>query len=239
MKLLITFILIMNNEIITDLFFDLDHTLWDFEKNSALTFKKIFNELKIEVPLSVFLEKYNPVNHAYWKLYREDKITQIELRLKRLEKTFEAIEYEIAGGSINQISDKYIEYLPTFPHLFPETIIVLNGLQKKYNMHIITNGFEEVQHPKIERSGLMPFFKHIITADEVGVKKPNPIIFEHALKKTNTLPQNTLMIGDSLEADILGAINLGMQAIHFNSHHEPFHEHCLIINKLEELKTLL
>ena len=229
----------VKNEIITDLFFDLDHTLWDFEKNSALTFKKIFNELKIEVPLSVFLEKYNPINHAYWKLYREDKITQIELRLKRLEKTFEAIDYEIAGGSINEISHKYIEYLSTFPHLFPEAIIVLSGLQKKYNMHIITNGFEEVQHPKIERSGLMPFFKHIITADEVGVKKPNPIIFEHALKTTNTLPQNALMIGDSLEADILGAIHLGMQAIHFNSHHEPFHEHCLIINKLEELKTLL
>ena len=229
----------VKNEIITDLFFDLDHTLWDFEKNSALTFKKIFNELKIEVPLSVFLEKYNPINHAYWKLYREDKITQIELRLKRLEKTFEAIDYEIAGGSINEISHKYIEYLSTFPHLFPEAIIVLSGLQKKYNMHIITNGFEEAQHPKIERSGLKPFFKHVITADKVGVKKPNPIIFEHALKTTNTLPQNALMIGDSLEADILGAIHLGMQAIHFNSHHEPFHEHCLIINKLEELKALL
>ena len=125
----------VKNEIITDLFFDLDHTLWDFEKNSALTFKKIFIELKIEVPLSVFLEKYNPINHAYWKLYREDKITQIELRFKRLEKTFEAIDHEIAGASINEISDKYIEYLSTFPHLFPETIIVLSGLQKKYNMH--------------------------------------------------------------------------------------------------------
>ena len=81
----------VKNEIITDLFFDLDHTLWDFEKNSALTFKKIFNELKIEVPLSVFLEKYNPINHAYWKLYREDKITQSELRFKRLEKTLKRL----------------------------------------------------------------------------------------------------------------------------------------------------
>ena len=229
----------VKKELITDLFFDLDHTLWDFEKNSALTFEKIFNELKIEIPLSVFLGKYNPINHAYWKLYREDKITQIELRLKRLEKTFETIGFETTGDMINQISDKYIEYLSTFPHLFPETIIILSGLQKKYNLHIITNGFEAVQHPKIERSGLKPFFSHVITADKVGVKKPNPIIFEYALKTINTLPQNALMIGDSLEADILGAIHLGMQAIHFNSHHEPFHEHCDIINKLEELNGLL
>ena len=229
----------VKKELITDIFFDLDHTLWDFEKNSALTFEKIFNELKIEIPLSVFLGKYNPINQAYWKLYREDRITQIELRLKRLEETFEAIGFETTGDMINQISDKYIEYLSTFPHLFPETIIILNGLQKKYNLHIITNGFEAVQHTKIQRSGLKPFFSHVITADKVGVKKPNPIIFEHALKTINTLPQNALMIGDSLEADILGAIHSGMQAIHFNSHHEPFHEHCNIINKLEELNGLL
>ena len=229
----------VKKELITDIFFDLDHTLWDFEKNSALTFKKIFNELKIETPLSVFLVKYNPINYAYWKLYREDKITQIDLRLKRLEKTFEAIGFETTSDMINQISDKYIEYLSTFPHLFLKTIIILNGLQKKYNLHIITNGFEAVQHTKIQRSGLKPFFSHVITADKVGVKKPNPIIFEHALKTINTLPQNALMIGDSLEADILGAIHSGMQAIHFNSHHEPYHEHCDIINKLEELNGLL
>ena len=229
----------LKKELITDLFFDLDHTLWDFEKNSALTFEKIFNELKIEIPLSVFLEKYNPINHSYWKLYREDKITQIELRYKRLEKTLEAIGYESTGHMINKVSDKYIEYLATFSHLFPKTVVILSGLQKKYNLHIITNGFEAVQYAKIQCSGLKPFFSHIITADKVGVKKPNPIIFEHALRTINTLPQNALMIGDSLEADILGAINLGMQAVHFNSHHEPFHEHCLIINKLEELNEVL
>jgi putative hydrolase of the HAD superfamily len=224
---------------ITDVFFDLDHTLWDFEKNSALTFEKIFNELKINLNLNEFLEAYEGINHYYWKLYRENKIFQEELRHKRLIKTFQAIDFGFDPNSIGLISDQYIFHLSTFSNLFEGTISLLEGLKSKYQLHVITNGFEVVQHHKIKNSGLSPYFENVYTAEEVGYKKPHPIIFEHALNHTQAVAQNSLMIGDSLEADILGALNVGMQAIHFNSHNEPQHDHCSMVQNLDQISGLL
>lgn len=224
---------------ITDVFFDLDHTLWDFEKNSALTFKKIFKQLQINLQLHDFISAYQSINHYYWKLYRENKISQKELRHKRLIRTFQAIDHPFDPKSIDTISDHYILHLSTFSNLFEGTISLLEELRVKYRLHIITNGFEAVQHHKIKNSGLSPYFKNIFTAEKVGYKKPHPIIFEHALSETRTSAQKSLMVGDSLEADILGALNSGMQAIHFNSHNEPFHDHCPVVESLEEIKALL
>ena len=224
---------------ITDVFFDLDHTLWDFEKNSALTFKKIFKQFQINLELHDFLNAYQSINHYYWKLYRENKISQKELRHKRLIKTFQTINYPFDPHSIDTISDHYILHLSTFSNLFEGTISLLEELQVKYRLHVITNGFEAVQHHKIKNSGLSPYFENIFTAEKVGYKKPHPIIFEHALSETRTVAKTSLMVGDSLEADILGALNSGMQAIHFNSHDEPFHHHCPVVKSLEEIKALL
>ena len=224
---------------ITDVFFDLDHTLWDFEKNSALTFEKIFNQLNIHLKLDDFLAVYEGINHKYWKLYRENKISQTELRHKRLIKTFQAIDYAFDPDNIGLISDQYILDLSTFSNLFKGTLSFLHGLQQKYQLHVITNGFEIVQHHKIKNSGLSPYFKNIFTAEKVGYKKPHPFIFEYALRQSNTVAVKSLMIGDSLEADILGAIVIGMQAIHFNSHHEPYHLHCPVVQNLDEIKALI
>lgn len=224
---------------ITDVFFDLDHTLWDFEKNSALTFEKIFNQLNIHLKLDDFLAVYEGINHKYWKLYRENKISQTELRHKRLIKTFQAIDYAFDPDNIGLISDQYILHLSTFSNLFKGTLSFLHGLQQKYQLHVITNGFEIVQHHKIKNSGLSPYFKNIFTAEKVGYKKPHPFIFEYALRQSNTVAVKSLMIGDSLEADILGAIGIGMQAIHFNSHHEPYHLHCPVVQNLDEIKALI
>ena len=105
-------------EQLTDIFFDLDHTLWDFEKNSALTFDFIFKELNLSIDLKDFLNHYNPINHYYWKLYRENKISQEELRFNRLAKTFETLKFDIAHPQINQIAALYIEKLSTFTHVF-------------------------------------------------------------------------------------------------------------------------
>ena len=110
-------------------------------------------------------------------------------------------------------------------------------LKSKYNLHIITNGFKQVQHFKIKNAGLESYFDFIFTAEQVGFKKPHPQIFIHALNQTKANPKKSLMIGDSLEADILGALAQGMHAIHFNSHGEERHEKCLIINSLNELNT--
>jgi putative hydrolase of the HAD superfamily len=224
---------------ITDVFFDLDHTLWDFEKNSALTFEKIFDQLKINLNLNGFLEAYEGINHHSWKLYRENKISQEELRHKRLIKTFEAIDFDFDPQKIESISDQYILHLSTFSNLFEGAISLLDGLKSKYQLHVITNGFEIVQHHKIKNSGLSSYFKNVFTAEKVGYKKPHPIIFEHALDHTQTNAHNSLMIGDSLEADVLGAMNIGMQAIHFNSHNEPQHDHCPMVENLDEISIML
>lgn len=225
---------------IQHIFFDLDHTLWDFEKNSDLTFQKIFKEYCIDLPLDSFLEKYKPINKAYWKLYQENKVSKKNLRYSRLKDTFDALEYAISDHLITEFSIKYIDYLPFFNHLFEGTIPLLEDLKMKYQLHIITNGFEEVQLLKMEKSGLLPYFNQIITSESVGVKKPNPKIFHHALKLANSTTQNSLMIGDNIEADIKGAMNIGLKAIHCNFDRQVTAQKNIVsVNSLLELKQYL
>jgi len=228
----------IDSKVITDIFFDLDHTLWDFEKNSALTFELIFNQLNFSLDCEEFLRYYVPINHACWKLYRENKIDQKELRIRRLSETFQALNREVSTSQIEEISNIYIKNLSSFPHLFDGAHELLEHLKKKYKLHIITNGFEQVQHFKITNSGLASYFEHTFTAEKIGYKKPHPKIFQQALQKAQVTPENALMIGDSLEADISGALHLGMQAIHFNSHNEPEHTHCPIVYSLSEINQL-
>ena len=229
----------INSHKVQHVFFDLDHTLWDFEKNSGATFKSIFEELNFDFSLEVFLDFYNPINHYYWKQYRENMISEIELRYLRLEKTFEAMKVPTSTARIDRISELYIQQLSTYTHLFKDTISVLEYLNSKYTLHIITNGFEHVQQRKLENSGIARFFKTVLTTEKIGVKKPHPTIFLSAMKTAEVLPEHAMMIGDSLEADIQGALKLGMQAIHFNSHKEAYHEECLIIDQLSDLTNLL
>ena len=229
----------INSHKVQHIFFDLDHTLWDFEKNSGATFKSIFEELNFEFSLEQFLDLYNPINHFYWKHYRENRISEVELRYLRLKKTFEAMEVPSTAAIIDRVSELYIQQLSKHTELFEGTVSVLEYLSSKYTLHIITNGFEHVQQRKLENSGIAQFFKIVLTAEKIGFKKPHPTIFISALKKAEVLPEHAMMIGDSLEADIQGALKLGMQAIHFNSHKETCHEECLIIDQLSDLTNLL
>ena len=229
----------INNSIVTDLFFDLDHTLWDFERNSKLTFQKIFSELKINIPLEHFIKNYRPINLSMWKKYRKNIISQEELRYVRLKKTFESLNKTIEPKIINDISKLYIDYLSSYPHLFPGTINVLNELSDRYNLHIITNGFKNIQYKKLESSGIVKFFKNVFTSEDFGYKKPHPLIFKKALEITETSPSSAIMIGDNLEVDILGSIQQGMQAIHFNSNKDPLHNHCIIIDDIDEILNFI
>lgn len=229
----------MINNRITDVFFDLDHTLWDFEKNSALTFEKILKLNRVELQLQDFLEVYIPANLAFWKLYRENKITKEALRYQRLKSVFDKLDYQTSDELIHTLSEQYIQYLSSYNHLFPYAIEILTYLQSKYRLHIITNGFEEVQNKKMKNAEIFDFFDQIINSEMAGVKKPNPIIFELALEKANTTSGQSVMIGDSLEADIMGAKNLEFKVIHFNAHNDPPHDICPIINDLEEIKNFL
>ncbi|MDD7914756.1 YjjG family noncanonical pyrimidine nucleotidase [Polaribacter ponticola] len=225
---------------IKHVFFDLDHTLWDFERNSDLTFQKIFKKQKIELNLNIFLEVYKPINFQYWRLYREEKVTKSELRYQRLKKTFDAVNYTISDVLIDEIANQYIEFLPHFNYLFEGTFEILDYLKDKYVLHIITNGFEEVQTKKMESSKILHYFDAIITSESVGVKKPNPKVFHHALKVAGAKQENSIMIGDSIEADVLGAINIGLEAIHCNFDHKKNIDYNFkSITSLLELKQYL
>ena len=221
------------------LFFDLDHTLWDFDKNSALTFEKIFKLNSIAIDLNAFLEVYVPINLKYWKLYREEKIDKKSLKFARLNDAFKAIDLEVSTRVIHELSDDYITHLSTFNHLFPGAIELLEYLQPNYTLHIITNGFKEVQHGKLNQSNIDHFFQTVTNSEMVGVKKPNPKIFNHALQLAKATKAESLMIGDNLEADVMGAINFGMEAICFNYHKEILASNIIGVDHLLELKKYI
>lgn len=222
------------------IFFDLDHTLWDFEKNSNLTFKELFSTHKIHLELEDFLGVYTPINFDYWKRYREEKVSKDELRYGRLKDTFDALNYKVSDKLIHQLSYDYIAILPNNNYLFDGVFELLDYLESKYTLHIITNGFEEVQQLKLEKSGIIKYFDKIITSESVGVKKPNPRVFKYALERVGTIPEYCVMVGDNLEADIIGALNCGITSIHFNLHDEKFEQKKYIsVSSLLEIKQYL
>ncbi|WP_298328952.1 YjjG family noncanonical pyrimidine nucleotidase [uncultured Dokdonia sp.] len=203
---------------ITDIFFDLDHTLWDFDRNSGLAFAKIFELNNLSINYDEFLEVYSPINFQQWKWYREERITKAQLRYGRFKKTFDKMGISVTDDIIDRLSDDYINHLPENNFLFDGTIELLDYLAPNYKMHIITNGFQEVQTTKMEKSGLAPYFKTMTTSESANVKKPNPKIFHVAMEKAGAAASTSIMIGDTYEADIVGAINVGMDAICFNYH---------------------
>ena len=224
---------------ISDIFFDLDHTLWDFEKNSALAIETIFKKHAINVDLNLFLTHYVPINIKYWGWYRVDKITQYELRLGRLKDTFVLLNYEIDDEKILFLSEEYIEYLPKFNHLFDGAIAILDYLKPKYNLHIITNGFQEIQGNKLKNSNIQHYFDTITNSEMAGVKKPNPLIFEYAVKEAKAIKSNSIMIGDCIDADVNGALNFGMDAILFNIDTSKSYDNIKQVSHLLELKKHL
>lgn len=229
----------MHKNQVKDVFFDLDHTLWDFDKNSAFTFEKIFLEQQIPIALDDFLTVYVPANLKFWKMYREERISKSELRYQRLKSVFDTLGHSVSDGLIHLLAEEYINHLSSFNHLFPNTVEVLEYLKPNYRLHIITNGFQEIQEKKLRNSGIHGYFDQIIDSEMAGVKKPNPLIFKLALDKAKAEPHKSLMIGDSLEADILGAKAAGLHTLHFNAHREEEHTHAPIIYDLQEIKSLL
>ena len=228
---------------IKDIFFDLDRTLWDFEKNSQLTLIEIINQLEL-IKRGVdsaesFIKKYRIHNDRLWILYRENKITKDELRSKRFLLTLE--EYQIYDIKLaDRFGQEYVDRSPLKTKLFPFAKDVLSYLHEKYKLHIITNGFQEVQHIKLKRSDISQYFNIVLTSEEVGAKKPESKIFNYALQQANTLAKNTIMIGDDLHVDIKGAELSGIRGIYFNpksiKHSEDIWQE---IRCLSELKTLL
>ncbi|SDB66529.1 putative hydrolase of the HAD superfamily [Flavobacteriaceae bacterium MAR_2010_188] len=227
----------LNN--IKHVFFDLDHTLWDFDRNSELTFQKIFELNEVGVEIKKFIEIYSPINLQYWKLYREEKISKEDLRYRRLKDAFDGLNHNIHDDTIDKLSVDYIEFLTTYNHLLDGTVDILKYLSKDYQLHIITNGFEEAQLRKMTNSQITSYFKTITNSEMVGVKKPNPKIFEFALEKAEANKEESVMIGDNFEADIEGALNVGIDAIFYNYHLDSPREEIKTVHSLLEIKQYL
>lgn len=224
---------------IKHIFFDLDHTLWDFEKNSELAFKQIFKEQKIDLDFDEFMRVYSSINFDYWKMFREEKVTRAALKYGRLKDTFDAFKYSVSDMFINKMADDYLAYLPNSNYLIDGTIELLDYLTPKYELHIITNGFKEVQNKKIKESNIAKYFNVIVTSESVGVKKPNPKVFEFALEKAKAKPEESIMIGDSFEADIMGAFNVGLLPIHFDVEQKSSNNSFVSVKSLVDLKQYL
>jgi len=224
---------------ITDIFFDLDHTLWDFDRNSGLAFAKIFELNNLSIDYDEFLGVYSPINFQQWKWYREERITKAQLRYGRFKKTFDKMGISVTDDIIDKLSDDYINYLPENNFLFEGTIELLEYLSPTYKMHIITNGFQEVQAVKMEKSGLAPYFETMTTSESANVKKPNPKIFHVAMQKAGATASKSIMIGDTYEADIVGAINVGMDAICFNYHKLKLPQGIKEVKTISQLKEYL
>ena len=224
---------------INHIFFDLDHTLWDFETNSDKTFSYIFERNGIPMELERFADTYRPINKKYWKLFREEKVTKADLRYKRLKEAFVSLNCDASDELIHTLSEEYIAYLSGHNALFENALDVLAYLEQKYKLHIITNGFEEVQFKKLKNSKLLPFFDQVVTSENVGVKKPDPRIFHYALEVAGASSHESMMIGDNFEADILGAKNVGMRTIFCEFNGEIATEEVTSIRNLIELKDIL
>jgi YjjG family noncanonical pyrimidine nucleotidase len=223
---------------IKHIFFDLDHTLWDFDRNSEKAFDFILTQYIPSIKVKDFVAIYAPINQACWKLYQNNLITHDELRYRRLKDTFSKLAIEISDELIEVISEEYIERLPNSSHLFEGCVETLEYLHKNYKLHIITNGFAEVQFKKLNNSGIHHFFDTITNSETAGVKKPHFGIFEHALKVAKASKEESVMIGDCLDADIEGATSFGIKAIFFNSESIKVSESIQQINNLVQLKKI-
>lgn len=208
----------MNYKDSKHLFFDLDHTLWDFDRNSKLAYQQIFEEQGVKLDLDQFIAIYEPLNLEYWRMYRNNEIGKEHLRFHRLKSAFDACNYVVTKEQIDLFADLYISYLPNYNHLFDGCFDLLDFLKKDYQLHCITNGFVEVQQQKMQGSGLDQYFEMTLTAEEAGVKKPDPKIFHEAINRVGATAEESVMIGDSYEADIMGAQAVGMKTIYFDIH---------------------
>lgn len=229
----------MNVQTITDIFFDLDHTLWDFERNSALAFQSVLKHHSINVAVDDFLKIYVPLNKWYWEQYRKEELSQAQLRYGRLKDTFDQLGYPISDSMIDVLSEAYIHELPMNNYLYDGALEVLDYLQSNYRLHIITNGFQSVQDGKLKNSGIGKYFTTVTNSETAGVKKPNPLIFHKALEMAQCQAKHAIMIGDCLEADVQGALNIGMAAIFFNEFKIEVPSHIQHVFHLTELKAIL
>lgn len=225
------------------LFFDLDHTLWDFEANARATLFELYDLLHLKArgihDFDLFHKNYLVHNERLWEQYRKGLIRQDELRVKRMR--FALLDFKIADEELaDEMNVRFLDLLPTRTILFPYALEILQYLvEKKYELHLITNGFEVTQHSKLKYSGLDKYFKEVITSEGSNSLKPNKEIFDFAFLKTGAKLHESIMLGDNIEVDILGAMNAGIDQVFINHNNivtdvKPTY----MVNSLKELEDI-
>jgi len=224
-------------------FFDLDRTLWDFERNSQEAIQDLYHEFELahkSVPsFDEFFSIYRIKNHDLWALYRVGKVTKDELRQLRFHHALQHFRIDDEKMAL-EFNDRYVETCSIKPHLLPNALPVLEYLNEKYHLHIITNGFKEAQFVKLKNSGIDQFFKEVVISELFGKAKPHKDIFTHAFDRSGAEAHQSIMIGDDFEADIVGAQQAGMDSVYMadfpkKSAVKPTHH----IKGLIELKGIL
>ncbi|MFM7233689.1 MAG: YjjG family noncanonical pyrimidine nucleotidase [Flavobacteriales bacterium] len=197
----------------THLFFDLDGTLWDLKRNTRAAMEELFqrhNQHIGHLDFENFYNRYHHHNDHVWALYRQDKIKKDELRFVRFDRTFRDLNHPATHEFVDRFSLDFLEVAPRQPLTMEGAHELLDHCKDRYELHIITNGFVEVQGHKMKAASLEGYFRHIINSEHVGVRKPHPEIFRYALEKASASKEESLMIGDDWDADILGARDFGI-----------------------------
>ena len=228
---------------ITHIFFDLDHTLWDTDKNSEESLKELFVEMALAEKgnccFEDFISVYRAHNNRLWGLYAENKVGRDAVRYHRFHQTFRDFgidDNECAG----LLAEAFISRTPYKKHLIEGAHELLAHVRNRYKLSVITNGFRETQHIKMRGTDLTDYFEHIIISEEVGYHKPDPFIFRHAMELTGAAsPANCLMVGDTLPTDVLGALNAGWKAVHYSPSGEMHPSPVITVRRLDELTSLL
>jgi putative hydrolase of the HAD superfamily len=227
----------------TNLFFDLDRTLWDFDANSHAELAELFAKYNLQKSginnFETFYQTYKEINAQLWDDYRNGKVTKQNLSLNRFLfaiRFFGIDDVNLAAT----LSEEYVKGVSDRTKLFPYALEILKYLSKIYRLHVLTNGFAEVQYQKLKNSGLDKFFTHIITSEEAGAHKPSPVIFKYALQKSVADASECLMIGDDPEVDLDGAKALGIDQMFVNFDQVKVTEkYTYTVYSLKEIKNIL
>lgn len=226
------------------LFFDLDHTLWDFEGNAHECLIEIYDHFNLKNlgldDFTVFFQKFSEVNHQYWALLEKREINVDFIRRKRFKTTLSKLGIEIEESFSLEMTEVFMHTLPLKKRLIEGTIEILDYLKPNYQLHILSNGFEEMQMQKMRSGGIEHYFEEVITNEKANARKPEKAIFDYALNRTNASLSNSLMIGDNYEADIKGAINAQFDTVFYNpERRETVEKPTFEICQLTEMKFFL
>ena len=202
---------------INHIFFDLDHTLWDYDRSAQETLSEIYSQLDLSrsgVTVKKFVNTFYEVNNKLWVKYNDGLIDREYIKTQRFNEVFSATGIDEVKSA--EASAYFLNNCSLKPYLMEDALTALHYLSNKYELHIITNGFIDAQNRKLSSSGIDKFFKIMVTSECTNSRKPSPEIFEYSLKEAGAAKSESIMIGDNPRTDIQGAKEFGMKTVFYD-----------------------